>query len=599
MSDLLFFLTTASTPDLVFGEEAQLVTPADTVFSFSASLPGMTVAASLVYESEAQRPVVGDIAFTSASGVLLAPGVVSQSQVAAPLDVSIVAQQRPADDVTGRVGAGHHEATPVSSGQRSGQMAGLRADALARSPAQLAVSLHNSVSAATSVALWRRSLVMAFSSDTIRDRRSQVGQRGSSAKQLGAWHLTTAGAGGSLFFVWQQRHSIGVQPQPGIITIGPPPPVDTPCYRASPDLIFRFRGDGLWFVCDNVSDPIAPVPGVVIPRRAIYMQHNTVSLVVTATGQSLALVGGLNISIDRSSWIWGWQAQVPAAYFSIVSPVSGTPVDLTASINGIIFRLLVINIVRDREFGGAVLTISGQGRAAVLGDPFARTVSRSNNADMTARQLMDDALTDNGVPIGWGVDWRISDWIVPGGVWQHYGTSIDALLTIARAAGAYVQAHPHSEVLSVLPEYPLLPWEWQSAAPDIELPDDVCITESIEWISKPDYNAVYISGQDNGVQGRVVRNGTAGDVLAPMITDPLITHADAVRQRGRTVLSDTGEQKLITLSMPLAEAGIIAPGKLVRYTEGGKQHVGLSRGVNVSCTYPKVRQSVTIESHVF
>lgn len=43
---------------------------------------------------------------------------------------------------------------------------------------------------------------------------------------------------------------------------------------------------------------------------------------------------------------------------------------------------------------------------------------------------------------------------------------------------------------------------------------------------------MFVSGQDVGVLGQVTRAGTAGDVLAPMVVDALITEAAAARQRG-------------------------------------------------------------------
>ena len=41
----------------------------------------------------------------------------------------------------------------------------------------------------------------------------------------------------------------------------------------------------------------------------------------------------------------------------------------------------------------------------------------------------------------------------------------------------------------------------------------------------------------------MTRAGTAGDVLAPMVVDALITQAAAARQRGIAVLADTGRHK--------------------------------------------------------
>ena len=85
--------------------------------------------------------------------------------------------------------------------------------------------------------------------------------------------------------------------------------------------------------------------------------------------------------------------------------------------------------------------------------------------------------------------------------------------------------------------------------PDFVLPVDVVARESLRWIDKPAYNRVFVAGQETGVLGQVTRTGTAGDVLAPMVVDALITQASAARQRGTAILSDTGRQIEVTLRL--------------------------------------------------
>lgn len=348
------------------------------------------------------------------------------------------------------------------------------------------------------------------------------------------------------------------------------------------------------------ANPDDPDPGqtIIVPVRSIYMQTNTVTLVLAETGQPIP-ARGLRLSIDADSWVWGWSASVPASYLPLLSGAAGDLVELLASVNDTLFRLAVVHRGRDRKFGEAWLSVSGRGRAAWLGYPYAEVASRSNSVAMTAQQLMADALTVNGVPIGWGIDWQITDWPVPAGAWNHTGTAMEACLAIADAAGAYIQAHRTDQTLSVLPRYPAAPWNWASLTPDIDLPEDACETEGIEWLDKPAYNTVFISGKEGGILAHVTRDGSAGDKAAPMIVDGLITHTYAGGQRGLAVLSDTGSQKRIALNLPvLPDTGIIVPGKLVRYTEDGTQHLGLTRAVEVNHDSPALTQIIQVESHV-
>ena len=68
---------------------------------------------------------------------------------------------------------------------------------------------------------------------------------------------------------------------------------------------------------------------------------------------------------------------------------------------------------------------------------------------------------------------------------------------------------------------------------------------------------------------------------------------------GLAILSDTGRQALVSVSLPvLEETGIIMPGKIIDYTESGTTRRGLVRAVDVSTSFPKVRQTVRIETHV-
>ena len=394
------------------------------------------------------------------------------------------------------------------------------------------------------------------------------------------------------------RVSSLVQPAirpPAGIWIRPIDPVP-PGLAPSPHLLFYRSADGRAALL--FGDASAPTDArIVVPIRRFYFVKNTQSLIRVEDGKEI--VGtDLNLSIDVDSWVWGWSVSVPGHHLQDVLRVSA-PVELEAKINGHAFRLAVENVSRDRRFASSRLSVSGRGRAAWLADPYAKVRAHTNTEAALAQQLMVGALTENGVPLGWSIDWQITDWLVPAGAWNLMGTPIDACLAIAEAAGAYIQAHPSEKVLRVLPRYPMAPWRWQELTPDIALPEDVCVTEGIEWVDKPNYNTVFVAGQQDGVLAHVTRAGTDGGMPAPMVTDPLITHADAGRQRGLSILADTGRQALISLSLPvLEETGIIMPGKIIRYSENGNTHLGLTRSVGVSSTFPKVRQTIQVETHV-
>lgn len=345
--------------------------------------------------------------------------------------------------------------------------------------------------------------------------------------------------------------------------------------------------------------PAAPPAGIVVPILEYYLVIYDFTLVRADTGQPVP-VDDFSASIDADSWAWSWSANLHASLLHLVAPAApGDYVELIATINGTAIRVIVERLARDRRFAKSQLKISGRGRAAWLADPHSLTETRLNASPLTARQLLDDALTLNGVPIGWDVDWRIEDWLVPAGAWSHTGTYIAAATRIAEAGGAYVQGHNTAQALIILPRYPVAPWAWAAATPDIELPDAPVEVESIEWADKPDYNAIWIAGGEGGRLDRIRKTGTAADVVMQTIVDPLATAPEMTRQRGLAALGDTGRQAIITLRLPvLPETGIIQPGKLVRYTENGTPRLGLSRGVSIDTKFPETWQTVRLETHV-
>jgi len=394
--------------------------------------------------------------------------------------------------------------------------------------------------------------------------------------------------------VWQMgRHAA-----PGISDHTTTPVIPPDQYQPDPALRFSDRRPDSLVLLFN-KKTAAGDSTIVVPVRTLYMTINTQSVVLAETGEPIE-AHNIQLSIDSDSWTWLWSADVPASYEAMLTAPIGELVELVVTLNGLPINLVVEPRKRSRRFAKSRLAIGGRGKAAWLAEPSSDKVSRTNTTLMTAQQIMAAALSDNGVSIGWDIDWQLVDWSVPAGTWSHSGTAIEACLAVASSAGGYIQAHSTAQILRVLPRYPVAPWEWSTVTPAIDIPEDLCTVEDIDDIDKARYNSVFISGQANGVLCHVTRAGTDGGRPAPMVIDSLITQPEAGRQRGLAILSDTGRQKIITISMPvLPEIGIVLPGTFIRYRENGNARIGLTRGVSVSSNFPKIRQSVTVETHVF
>lgn len=388
-------------------------------------------------------------------------------------------------------------------------------------------------------------------------------------------------------------------PRPGVHLTAVTPPVD-PTYwgsallfacppLAAPMLVFGARQ------CE--FPPIPPTGVVTVAVRKVYFVINDVSLRRASNGVEVP-VNSLSLSLDASSWAWGFDAVLPHSAQSLIEPNSVGVVELLATVNGTTFAVLAENISRERSFGQTSIRLTGRGRNAVLAAPFAPVKTFTNAQARTARQLMDDVLTINGVPMGWSVDWGLTDWNVPSGVFAHQGTWIEALSVIAGAAGGYLLPHPRDQTIRVRHRYPVAPWEWATVMPNFVLPVEAVEKESLRWLEKPFYNRVFVSGQEAGVLAQVTRSGTAGDLLAPMMVDALITEAAVARQRGLAVLSDTGRQIEVNLNLPvLAETGIIEPGAFVQYRDAGVDRIGLVRSTQVQAGFPEVWQTLGVQTY--
>lgn len=343
------------------------------------------------------------------------------------------------------------------------------------------------------------------------------------------------------------------------------------------------------------------VPGetITIPTQRVYLMENSI-LMTRADTLAVVPAQSVSLSLDVNSWTWGFSASVPAAALADLQPnVAGDPVVLLVSVNGAVFRIIVERISRDREFAKSTLRLNGRGHSAVLDKPYSAIGAWTNGTARTAQQLVGDVLTVNAVPLGWAVDWRITDWLVPAGAFNVRGSYIDAVNSIARAAGAFVQPDPTEMTLRIRALYPVAPWDWASVTPDYVLPAAAVVRESIEWFEKPAYNGVYVSGEGQGILAHVRRTGTAGDELAEMVVDRLITATDAARQRGISILSDTGKQATVGLRTPVFGAsGVIEPGSFIQFNDGATVRRGYVRSTRIDLGRPSVWQSLEVETHV-
>jgi len=565
------------------------------------ALPAFMLRGATRYASAVSRPLMGK---TSAAWQLAAKvegGASMKHQNALPARVGrVMAWQKAAP----RAGAASAVWQDVAASRAT---AALRHQAARELQQGAGVRYQDATRARTVAALrWQEAQRLAPGPVVVRYQeaermRRMVRARWQEAERAQALHRDGFGAAQQLDLGMVSRWQAAMYPLPGRSVIGPPGG-ENPCYTPSTTLVFRERqqhSTTLIFVCERHQLPPGTGETVVVPTLEVYTVQNSISLVRLDSGEPLEALA-FSMSLDADSWTWRWNATLPGAAWPIIRRgISAAPVQLLATVNGVPYRLSATDCNRDRRFADGKVQVQGKGRAAMLDAPYAPTLNHASPVARSIAQLLDLALTYNGVNVGWGIDFALTDWAVPGGTWAFQGSYIGAVLDIASAAGAIVQPHATDATLRILPRYPAAPWHWASMAPDFVLPAAAVAVEGIQLRTKPDYNRAFVAGTTAaGVLGQITRSGTAGDSVAAMVTHPLITHSDAVLQRGLPILSDTGAQADVTLSLQVRpETGVIVPGSLVQYEEGSETFLGLVRSVAVNWQRPVLRQSITLETH--
>ncbi len=589
-----------SLPALVFAAQAVPVTEA----ALEGTFPPLAMVAEARYQSYAVRPVTGQSISRWQHAAEHSAGAQDRREATAHEHAPTQAPWQAAEPQGLGVAFRRHSTrvrAPVSS--RSRHQEAVPVQTVGRASHADAIRLRTARASAFEEAIRAEWLRWAIGhQDTWRDRRFAAISRYQEALRHGGYlHSEGIRNANYLRRWWASLWQAAMRPLPGRhLPVPFVPPEEPACYLPNAHLLFTedaaTNGD-LLFVCEHHDYPEAG--SVLVPNRRVYFVINEVTLTRWPDGTPVPVLG-LSLSLDTDSWAWGFDATLPVMAESLVVPEEGAvPVELIATVNGTAFHVLAENLSRERVFGDASIRITGRGRSATLAAPYAPVLNFANTEPRSAQQLMEDVLTINGIPLGWTVDWALTDWLVPAGVFAKQGSWIEALNTIVGAAGGYLLPHPSEKILRVRHRYPVAPWHWwNEVTPDFVLPVDVVARESLRWIDKPAYNRVFVAGQETGVLGQVTRTGTASDVLAPMVVDALITQAAAARQRGVAILSDTGRQVEVTLRLPvLPETGIIEPGAFVAYQDGGVARMGIVRSTHIDAGLPEVWQTPGVQSH--
>ncbi|MCH2341453.1 hypothetical protein ACGFZ7_16485 [Pseudomonas sp. NPDC047963] len=338
-----------------------------------------------------------------------------------------------------------------------------------------------------------------------------------------------------------------------------------------------------------------------------YMIANSVSLVVLPDRTPLDATS-LQVGRDIDAFSWTLTANLfGVTSLNLVRPDSNGPKTVELTINGHVWLFLVERYSGQGKFPSERYTINGVSRSQLLAEPYAPKRSAVNAVAISARQAAEDQLLNTGFTLEWdSLNQSPPDWTIPASALTYQDqAAMQVIARIAEAVGAVVSPALAGDSISVVPRYREAVWWWSTAIMDRIIPAEIVGEWGSEWTPQPSWNSCYVSGTTHGVSVDVRRAGTAGDQPAPDVYDDLITATDAARHRGIAELCKSGNQEIVTRTMPLFPAstapGLVEPAMLCEVREpGGGSWRGLCLSTEISAEgtgASRVKQTIKLERH--
>ncbi|KZN57310.1 hypothetical protein N473_26770 [Pseudoalteromonas luteoviolacea CPMOR-1] len=241
--------------------------------------------------------------------------------------------------------------------------------------------------------------------------------------------------------------------------------------------------------------------------------------------------------------------------------------ELLVTINGYDFVVVCEQPSVSLKFGNNSYNASIRSRFAMLSAPYTRTANYTNTTNKTFAGILSDTLVNSG----WVIKNEMIDYPVPTNTFSYRDlTPAGAVLRIAQSVGAILDFDDANKEVSVVPEWPVNPWDTDNAVCDVILNESLILEHSSRETINQENNAVFVRGEQQGVACKIKRRDTLGDKYAPDIIDALITDNLAARQRGTCELARSGNKKESTIRTKLlGNLPPIRPGMLVgiRYAD--------------------------------
>jgi hypothetical protein len=326
-------------------------------------------------------------------------------------------------------------------------------------------------------------------------------------------------------------------------------------------------GDGdLW---------ITPFSRRVIPSRYAYMILHALTCVRLPDRTPLPWKSA-TLRLAMPEWAWTLALDLTGQNAAaLIEPEGDDPVEIEIALNGATWIFLAEDWNSRRAHGTAsTVSVSGRSRSAYLSSRYQRQRDYTETQARTLAQLGEQELPYGG---GWELLTEVPDWLVPAGAWSYQALSpIQAIARLGAAAGGLLYPDPADRKLTWRPIHRLAPWDISAGQEDLLIPAAAILSANRRYRYPDQADGIHVyGGAVGGLQALVYRAGTAGATLAPEISDPLMTHTDALRALGARHLAAHARPigySSITLAVdPRADFPIPVLGDLIRIQLDGGQ----------------------------
>ena len=361
----------------------------------------------------------------------------------------------------------------------------------------------------------------------------------------------------------------------------------------------RFMRRRLQHSPDRIPLPFACHQAQTTPILRTYMIQNHISASFD-DGRPLNLLGA-SFTADMGGYCWQGSITVPPDDFvrlGMAARAKGKEARISVHINGDHFVFIAETYSDNRAFGRRSYTVSGRSQTAYLGADYAASTGRSYPNAIYARQIADDQLADSGVRLD---QWRITDWLVGADACTTGDKPPMAVLQeLAAAAGGFVVSGKAKPSVSIKPRWPAAAWQLAAAKPDAVIPGSIILNISGSFKNGMLCKGVFVWGEGkDGRAGDVYRTGSGREPRAAAQSSVLYTDTDVLGAIGLAVLSDSGNHKTETVTLPVTDKYAVPPAELGEIWQV-QEPTGTWQGVvtGVTLTAAVVGQAVQVTQDV-